>query len=533
MAQRMMVCLAIAALAGAVSCTDAPTATRSGVSLEVGEAGDSLQLTYICGNMFRVRNKAFTPVRVRWDIYGAVPVDTGSLRVRGRDVGAAWVDYYVTARTKGTMRLFVRGEVEETKANGNKVACAAPVDTTPLPAIRARTEFVLTPTVLNDSTTVSRTQIDVRFEIAATAQQKRGFQQAFSAQYLGSVARLHLFRIPDIGDNPDSLSALLGRMNAFAGVRSATFFQITGSSRIDNARFPDDANGYRRSDYINRNGRVWAQALRLPQAWGCETGGYNSLRPKLAVLEQNFAGDTLPDFSSNVVRIRIDAWKADTSAKGGKPSQIDRVQLQEHGAALTSVLTAQGMNGVGLAGVLWNSATTVFSMENTDRRRGAAAHQLWKYGKRLLLDQKPRVLSLSSDFNAGSGSEATLAAAAEYAFDTMQSLLDSVPDLLIVKAAGNDQLASGAYQNLPLVNRVALLTALLQLRDSTRYHDRILIVGATDRNTDRASFSNNFPEVEIYAPGADVPLLRPDGTVIRDSGTSFATPAVAGIAANS
>lgn len=82
-------------------------------------AADSVLLTYICGNMFRVRNTSFEPREVRRDIYNAAPADTGSLRLRGRDVGAAHVDYFVTSRTKGTMRVFLGEVLRQTKVNGN------------------------------------------------------------------------------------------------------------------------------------------------------------------------------------------------------------------------------------------------------------------------------------------------------------------------------------------------------------------------------------------------------------------------------
>ena len=88
----MIPCLAFIALAGAVSCTDSATALQDTVTLTVAPATDSATLSYVCGNMFRIRHASFEPRAVRWEMDGAVPADTGSLRLRGRDVGATYVD---------------------------------------------------------------------------------------------------------------------------------------------------------------------------------------------------------------------------------------------------------------------------------------------------------------------------------------------------------------------------------------------------------------------------------------------------------
>ncbi|MDZ7629786.1 MAG: hypothetical protein U5K74_00150 [Gemmatimonadaceae bacterium] len=140
----MAACLTIMAVSGLLGCADTPVQVAAPEVSAAVAGTDSVALTYICGNMFRIRNSSFEPRRVRWEIYNASPADTGSLWARGRDVGRTSVDFFVTARTKGTMRLFVGTTLVSTKANGNKVACAAPVDaaalpqTTIVPALRTR-----------------------------------------------------------------------------------------------------------------------------------------------------------------------------------------------------------------------------------------------------------------------------------------------------------------------------------------------------------------------------------------------------------
>lgn len=62
---------------------------------------------------------------------GYLQCDAGGYRVVAGARARCWVGLrglFVTARTKGTMRLFVGTTLIATKANGSKAACAAPVD---------------------------------------------------------------------------------------------------------------------------------------------------------------------------------------------------------------------------------------------------------------------------------------------------------------------------------------------------------------------------------------------------------------------
>jgi subtilisin family serine protease len=59
-------------------------------------------------------------------------------------------------------------------------------------------------------------------------------------------------------------------------------------------------------------------------------------------------------------------------------------------------------------------------------------------------------------------------------------------------------------------------------------YDFVLTVSAVDKADRRASFSNFGPEVDLAAPGAEIPVLLPKGAVGSLSGTSFAAPHVSG-----
>ncbi|MCD0486187.1 type VII secretion-associated serine protease mycosin [Streptacidiphilus sp. ASG 303] len=59
----------------------------------------------------------------------------------------------------------------------------------------------------------------------------------------------------------------------------------------------------------------------------------------------------------------------------------------------------------------------------------------------------------------------------------------------------------------------------------------VIAVGASDRNNERASFSQYGPFVDVAAPGVDMLSTVPRGGQCTDNGTSFSAPYVAGVAA--
>jgi thermitase len=170
-----------------------------------------------------------------------------------------------------------------------------------------------------------------------------------------------------------------------------------------------------------------------------------------------------------------------------------------HGTHVAGTISANANNGVGVAGVAFNSPLAICRALGGPLGTGSTADVAncitWAH------DRGSRVISMS----LGGGASTTLRNAVDYAWKG-----GAASGSVLVAAAGND---GDATLNYPAA------------------YPNVVSVAATDSSDQRASFSNANADVEIAAPGVDITSTWNDGAYNTISGTSMATPHVAGVTA--
>ncbi len=260
--------------------------------------------------------------------------------------------------------------------------------------------------------------------------------------------------------------------------------------------------------------KIWAD-----YAWNTTTGdpsvviaivdtGVDWNHPDLAANIWNntdeIAGNHVDDDGNGFVD-DVRGWDfVDTSAsvypgEDGKVRDNDPMDFHGHGTHCAGIASAVGNNGLGVCGVTWNCKIMAV-------RAGYKGSDGNGY---LELDDAAAAIIYAADNGAdiiscswGSYEDSQIIRdAVEYAYDA---------GALLVAAAGND------------------------MRDDKLYpaaYDQVIAVSATNE-LDKPAWFTNFGEwIELAAPGVDINSTVFDDSYEEMSGTSMATPCVAGVAA--
>jgi len=221
------------------------------------------------------------------------------------------------------------------------------------------------------------------------------------------------------------------------------------------------------------------QKVQAPAAWDI-TRGSSSVR--IAIVDTGVQYNH-PDLSGKVV-LGHDYVDGDNNPYDGNG----------HGTHCAGIAAAVTNNGTGIAGMAPNAS--ILAVRVLDNN-GSGTLDAVANGIIYAADNGAKVISLSLGGSAGS---TTLQNAVDYAWNK---------GAVVVAAAGN----SGT--NLP---------------SYPAYYSNAIAVAATTSSDVKASYSNWGSWVDVAAPGSSIYSTYPTNTYTSLSGTSMATPHVAGLA---
>lgn len=249
-------------------------------------------------------------------------------------------------------------------------------------------------------------------------------------------------------------------------------------------------------------GRPWSlQRLVFDQLWQ-DTKGKGV---RVAVIDTG-VDDTNPQLRTAVDRGAgadlLPARNPDGSVAKGKPGGGDgTTDPVGHGTKVAGIIAARPRAGTGFVG-LAPEATIIPIRQNDDQGTGTAATMAAAI--RHAIKEGAGVINISQDTVRPLLADSDLARAVREAVQN---------DIVVVASAGNDGLAAQAKATYPAA------------------YPGVLAVAASDRNDERAPFSQTGDFVGVAAPGVDMVSTVPRGGQCVDNGTSFSAPYVAGVAA--
>ncbi|MFE9768560.1 type VII secretion-associated serine protease mycosin [Streptomyces sp. NPDC005808] len=266
----------------------------------------------------------------------------------------------------------------------------------------------------------------------------------------------------------------------------------TADSSTDECTFPNEKYA----------GTPWAlQRVLLDELWRQSKGkgvrvavidtGVDVQNPQLTdAVDTDAGGNYLPE------NLKDD--NGDPIERGKENGTTDTVG---HGTRVAGIIAARPAEGTGFVGLA--PEATIIPLQQNDAEGHGTAETLAdaiSHAIRAGAD----VINISQDTSNAVKPDPVLKQAVDEALAN---------EIVVVASAGNDGLGGNVKQTYPAS------------------YDGVLAVAASDRNNERASFSQSGEFVDVAAPGVDMISTVPAGGHCSDNGTSFSAPYVAGVAA--
>ncbi|MEV6164355.1 type VII secretion-associated serine protease mycosin [Streptomyces sp. NPDC052052] len=237
-------------------------------------------------------------------------------------------------------------------------------------------------------------------------------------------------------------------------------------------------------------GRPWPlQRVLLDELWQ-DTKGKGV---RVAVI------DTGVDDVNPQLRTAVDASAGADYLKGG--SSDGTVDEVGHGTKVAGIIAARPRKGTGFVG-LAPEATIIPIRQNDEKNSGKDTTMATAIDHAIA--EGADVINISQDTTKPLTENSALGRAVARAL---------AKDIVVVASAGNDGMDGKRKRTYPAA------------------FDGVLAVASSDRNNERAPFSQAGEFVGVAAPGVDIVSTVPGNGQCTDNGTSFSAPYVAGVAA--
>jgi type VII secretion-associated serine protease mycosin len=184
--------------------------------------------------------------------------------------------------------------------------------------------------------------------------------------------------------------------------------------------------------------------------------------------------------------------------RGKTDGTVDEVG---HGTKVAGIIAARPRSGTGFVG-LAPEATIIPIRQNDEKNSGKSDTMALAIDHAVA--QKAHVINISQDTTQRLDTNSAMGRAVARALEK---------DIVVVASAGNDGMDGKLKNTYPAA------------------FPGVLAVASSDRNNERAVFSQSGTFVGVAAPGVDMVSTVPGGGQCVDNGTSFSAPYVSGVAA--
>ena len=316
---------------------------------------------------------------------------------------------------------------------------------------------------------------------------------ALGGVFLGSITDLDIYQIqfPAIADS-SQLTTVIQQLSTDPIVEFATKSWMQLARKIPNDPFWGSWSGFTR---LSRT--MIPQYINLPSAWNITVG---SKDVKIAIIDTGFQRDH-KDLKDNVGSL------TDLQFLGSS--------VEQHGTAVAGIIGATGNNGIGLSGVMWDVDELLYAV------------------KVPLTQDTMTFISVISAMNNAIDNGAKIINFSGGIDEPFQWLTDSVnlayKTFLLDKAKAKDVVFVFAAGEDGMNDRVSSPSSL-----SGTYQNVISVTssGLSDQGipTNILDSGVNFGDITVAAPGVYVYSTWPGNFYGANTGTSFATPLVTGLA---